>query len=151
MGMNHSEIQKMIQLMEKSSLSELSVEGKDFKITLKRGGSIPTVLSVPSGVAVPSVASDKPSSASLKEEEKDIFVIKAPMIGSFYASSSPESEPYVQAGSVVRPDSVVCILEAMKVMNEIRAECSGKIIEVLVKNGSPVEYGQPLFKVQLSV
>lgn len=147
--MNHSEIQKMVQLMEKSSLSELSVKEKDFEITLKKGGSSPTVLSVPSVVS--SVAADQTSSAPLaKEDAKDIFVIKAPMIGSFYASSSPESEPYVQKGSVVRPDSVVCILEAMKVMNEIRAECSGKIIEVLVKNGAPVEYGQPLFTVQLS-
>ncbi|MBP5191020.1 MAG: acetyl-CoA carboxylase biotin carboxyl carrier protein [Opitutales bacterium] len=147
--MNHSEIQKMVQLMEKSSLSELSVKEKDFEITLKKGGSSPTVLSVPS--VAPSVAADQTSSTPLaKEEAKDIFVIKAPMIGSFYASSSPESEPYVQEGSVVRPDSVVCILEAMKVMNEIRAECSGKIIEVLVKNGAPVEYGQPLFTVQLS-
>ena len=147
--MNHSEIQKMIQLMEKSSLSELSVKEKGFEITLKKGGSSPTLLSVPS--VAPSVAADQTSSTPLaKEEAKDIFVIKAPMIGSFYASSSPESEPYVQEGSVVRPDSVVCILEAMKVMNEVHAECSGKIVEVLVKNGSPVEYGQPLFKVQLS-
>ena len=72
------------------------------------------------------------------------------MVGAFYVAPSPESEPYVKVGSAVRPETIVCILEAMKVMNEVRAECSGEILEILVKNGAPVEYGQPLFKVRTS-
>ena len=150
--MNVQDLQKVLQLVEKFNLTEFGLEEKDLKLSVKRG-SLPTAVALPTVPApLPSVAPSASSvaSAGTKAEEKDILVIKAPMVGAFYVAPSPESEPYVKVGSVVRPETTVCILEAMKVMNEVRAECSGEILEVLVKNGAPVEYGQPLFKVRTS-
>lgn len=150
--MNVQDLQKVLQLVEKFNLTEFGLEEKDFKVSVKRGSLpvVPTLPTVP--VSVPSVAPSVPSGtpAGSKSEEKNIFIIKAPMVGVFYVAPSPESEPYVKVGSAVRPETTVCILEAMKVMNEVRAECTGEILEVLVKNGAPVEYGQPLFKVRTS-
>ena len=150
--MNVQDLQKVLQLVEKFNLTEFGLEEKDFKVSVKRG-SLPVVPTLPTvSVSMPSVAPSVPPSAPAgsKAEEKNVFVIKAPMVGAFYAAPSPESDPYVKVGSTVRPDTTVCILEAMKVMNEVRAECTGEILEVLVKNGAPVEYGQPLFKVRTS-
>ena len=149
--MNVQDLQKVLQLVEKFNLTEFGLEEKDLKLSVKRG-SLPVVSTLPTvPVSTPTVAPSAPSgtSAGTKAEE-NVLVIKAPMVGAFYVAPSPESEPYVKVGSAVRPETTVCILEAMKVMNEVRAECSGEILEVLVKNGAPVEYGQPLFKVRTS-
>ena len=143
--MNVRELEEIIQLVEKFNLTEFGLEEKDLKISLKRGTAMPIPVAPTVAVPTPAVAVTES-----KAEEKDIFIIKSPMVGAFYAAPSPESEPYVKVGSTVHPDSTVCILEAMKVMNEVRAECSGEILEVLAKNGAPVEYGQPLFKVRLT-
>ena len=147
--MNVQDLQKVLQLVEKFNLTEFGLEEKDLKLSVKRG-SLPTAVALPTVPApLPSVAPSAPANASAgTKEEENILVIKAPMVGAFYAAPSPESEPYVKVGSAVRPETTVCILEAMKVMNEVRAECTGEILEVLVKNGMPVEYGQPLFKVR---
>lgn len=148
--MNVQDLQKVLQLVEKFNLTEFGLEEKDLKLSVKRGSlsAAPALSTVP--VSTPAVVPSAPSgtSAGTKVEEKDILFIKAPMVGAFYIAPSPESEPYVKVGSVVRPETTVCILEAMKVMNEVHAECTGEILEVLVKNGAPVEYGQPLFKVR---
>ena len=147
--MNVQDLQKVLQLVEKFNLTEFGLEEKDLKLSVKRG-SLPVVSTLPTvPVSTPTVAPSAPSgtSAGTKAEE-NVLVIKAPMVGAFYVAPSPESEPYVKVGSAVRPETTVCILEAMKVMNEVRAECTGEILEVLVKNGAPVEYGQPLFKVR---
>lgn len=142
--MNYQDLQKILQLAEKFDLTEFGLEGKDFKVSLKRGAPTMAAHALPAvPVPTPTIAV-----AEAKAEEKNILVIKAPMVGAFYAAPSPESDPYVKVGSAVRPDTTVCILEAMKVMNEVRAECTGEIVEILVKNGAPVEYGQPLFKVR---
>ena len=149
--MNVQDLQKVLQLVEKFNLTEFGLEEKDLKLSVKRG-SLPVVSTLPTvPVSTPTVAPSAPSgtSAGTKAEE-NVLVIKAPMVGAFYVAPSPESEPYVKVGSAVRPETTVCILEAMKVMNEVRAECTGEILEVLVKNGAPVEYGQPLFKVRTS-
>ena len=150
--MNVQDLQKVLQLVEKFNLTEFGLEEKDLKLSVKRG-SLPVVPALPTvPVSTPTVAASAPSGTSVgtKTEEKNVFIIKAPMVGAFYVAPSPESEPYVKVGSAVRPETTVCILEAMKVMNEVSAECSGEILEVLVKNGAPVEYGQPLFKVRTS-
>ena len=143
--MNVQDLQKIIQLVEKFNLTEFGLEEKDFKVTLKRGAPAVTTPVLQPTVAVQPLPS---AVTEPKREEKNVFIIKAPMVGAFYAAPSPESEPYVKIGSSVRPDTIVCILEAMKVMNEVRAECAGEILEVLVKNGASVEYGQPLFRVR---
>jgi acetyl-CoA carboxylase biotin carboxyl carrier protein len=154
------DIKAIIDLMKKNSVSEFELEKQDFKIRLKRGiGANPTLasqeeqsalayatsmISAPSQLALPSAtAPTVPASTG----EVDI---KSPMIGTFYRSPSPESGSYVEVGSEVNPDTVVCIVEAMKVMNEIKAEVKGVITQVLMENAKPVEFGQPLYKVRPS-
>jgi acetyl-CoA carboxylase biotin carboxyl carrier protein len=149
------DIKAIIDLMKKNSVSEFELERQDFKIRLKRGGNggtvttaydEPTVLayaSAPAAIPAP-VAAPVPAPAS---SELDV---KSPMIGTFYRAPSPESAPYVEVGVEVNPDTVVCIIEAMKVMNEIKAEVKGVITQVMVENAKPVEFGQPLFKVRPS-
>ena len=150
-AMKIQELQEIVKLMEDSGIAELSREEENLKLSLKRECQTPAVVTVAQPV-VANVPEARPASAPVApapKEDKNVFIIKSPMVGTFYASPSPESAPYVTEGSQVSSETVVCILEAMKVMNEVRADCSGKIVEVLVKNGTAVEYGQPLFKVQL--
>ena len=143
--------------MKKNSVSEFELEKQDFKIRLKRGmnGGAPVVqyedapavvyATAPAAVTAPaSPAAPAPAEVSNETE------IKSPMIGTLYRSPSPESGSYVEIGSEVNPDTVVCIIEAMKVMNEIKAEVKGVITQALVENAKPVEFGQPLFKVRPS-
>jgi acetyl-CoA carboxylase biotin carboxyl carrier protein len=148
------DIKELIALMRKNDLSVFKMEKEGFKITLKKGtdfqpvvtGVMPTVapLSAPAASAptAPAAASEAP-----KNPEK-LREISSPMVGTFYAAASPESAPYVSVGQEVTEDTVVCIIEAMKVMNEIKAECRGVIAEVVAEGGKPVQYGQALFKVR---
>jgi len=148
------DIKAIIDLMKKNSISEFELERQDFKIRLKRGpgpGAIPVqydeipTLSSPfpatAHAAGPPTAMQSPPGVSELE-------IKSPMIGTFYRAPSPESAPYIDIGSEVNPEAVVCIIEAMKVMNEIKAEVKGVVTQVLVENAKPVEFGQPLFKIR---
>ena len=155
--MDLKEIKAIIDLMKKNSLSEFELEEKDFKIKLKRpigGMSLPAVTPVddpeltaysnlPRPAAGPTHSSPPPVPPAAGDAE-----IKSPMIGTLYRSPSPDSASYVEVGSEVGPDTVVCIIEAMKVMNEIKAETRGIITEVLAENAKPVEFGQPLFRVR---
>lgn len=151
--MEPDHLKKIIRLMVEADLSELSIEDKSAKISLKRGTCVaitPTTQSIPAvSVQTPNVPAATNVSATPSAEPSNTFVIKSPMVGTFYVAPNPNAKPYVEVGSTVNNNTVVCVLEAMKVMNEICAECSGKIVEVLAKNGSAVEYGQPLFRVQL--
>ncbi len=145
-------LQDIIKLMEEHGLSELCLEEESLKLTLKRGVP-PTLIPVQTASAplqLPQTRTEVPVTPRDVMEEKNIYMIKSPMVGTFYAAPSPDSDPFVKAGDKVNENSVVCILEAMKVMNEIRAECNGEIVEVLVASGTPVEYGQALFKVKLN-
>lgn len=156
------DIKAIIDLMKKNSVSEFELEKEDFKIKLKRspvGGAAAPItyeeaplvtyappLAIASGSAVPAASaagSGGASAANSGEQE-----IKSPMIGTFYRSPSPEAGPYVEVGMEVTPDTVVCIIEAMKVMNEIKAEARGVITQILIENAKPVEFGQPLFKIR---
>ena len=151
--MDIKDIKAIIDLMKKNSITEFELERQDSKIRLKRGlnGGVPvvqydepavvTVAPVVPALAVASVAS--PQVAATGEVD-----IKSPMIGTFYRAPSPEAGSYVEVGGEVSPDTVVCIVEAMKVMNEIKAEVKGVVTQVLVESGKPVEFGQPLFKVR---
>ncbi len=152
--MDLKDIKAIIDLMKKNSISEFELEKQDFKIKLKRGinggtaviSDEPPVLgyappTAPAGVPV--AAPVLPSAPAPSEQE-----IKSPMIGTVYRSPSPESASYVEVGAEVNPDTVVCIIEAMKVMNEIKAEVKGVITQVLIENAKPVEFGQPLFRVR---
>jgi acetyl-CoA carboxylase biotin carboxyl carrier protein len=152
------DIKAIIDLMKKNSISEFELEKEEFKIRLKRGGNgistgeegYPVTYALPpaGGVsnaqlsAPPTGAAAAPAPAPVGAE------IKSPMIGTFYRSPSPESASYVEIGTEVGPESVVCIIEAMKVMNEIKAEVRGVITQALIDNAKPVEFGQPLFKIR---
>jgi acetyl-CoA carboxylase biotin carboxyl carrier protein len=148
------DIKAIIDLMKKNSVSEFELEKQDFKIRLKRGmagnGSsaedVPMMTYTPAQ-ALPMVAAVSAAAppAAPASNEADI---KSPMIGTFYRSPSPESAPYIEVGTEVNPETVVCIIEAMKVMNEIKAETKGIVTQVLMENAKPVEFGQPLFKVR---
>ena len=152
--MELKDIKAIIDLMKKNSVSEFELEKQDFKIRLKRGMNggtpvaqyedAPPIVSVGPAPAIPAAAGAAPVTPAAENEAE----IKSPMIGTFYRTPSPESAAYVEVGTKVNPDTVVCIIEAMKVMNEIKAEVKGVITQVLVENAKPVEFGQPMFKVQ---
>ncbi len=154
--MDLKDIKAIIDLMKKNSVTEFELEKEDFKIRLKRGpnGSgaataydDPPALTVgPAPAGLPAAVPPPQAAAPVSNE----LEIKSPMIGTFYRAPSPEAAPYIEVGSEVNPETVVCIIEAMKVMNEIKAEAKGVITQVMVENAKPVEFGQPLFKVRPS-
>ena len=152
--MDLKDIKAIIDLMKKNSITEFELEQQDSKLRLKRGlnGGSPVVQdsdTIPmASMALPAPASSVHVPAPMANTGE--IDIKSPMIGTFYRSPSPESAAYIEIGSEVTPDSVVSIIEAMKVMNEIKAEVKGVITQILVENGKPVEFGQPLFKVRPS-
>ncbi|PXA03261.1 acetyl-CoA carboxylase biotin carboxyl carrier protein [Coraliomargarita sinensis] len=148
-------IKQVVDLMKRSELSEFEFEEEGFKLRLSRdNGDAPQIIQAPAPVAQPAAAQQPAAAAAPAEEaakpaeEAGISVIKSPMVGTFYRAPSPDSPTFTDVGKKVGSESVVCIIEAMKVMNEIQAELSGTITEVLVENGEAVEYGQPLFKVK---
>lgn len=155
--MEFKDIKSIVDLMKKNSISDFELEKEDFKIKLHRtDGNKTDNLQIqnylPPGTLQPAPipVSEQPATETPKTEStvtKDPE-IKSPMIGTFYRAPSPESDDYVQVGDHVNADSVVCIVEAMKVMNEIKAEISGVITEIVAENASAVEYGQPLFRVR---
>lgn len=154
--MNLKDIKGIVDLMKKNSVSEFEMEEGDFKIKLKRKGAdveSPVMVAapvVPAAAPLPEVAAPAPApaAASAPASAPEGPEVKSPMIGTFYRKPSPDADSYVEVGSVVEPDTVVCIIEAMKVMNEIKAEVKGTIAEVLVEDGKPVEYGQALFRIE---
>jgi acetyl-CoA carboxylase biotin carboxyl carrier protein len=146
------EIKAIVDLMKRSELTEFEIEEKDLKLRIKRrDDSAPVVYgplpAAPVAAAPAPAASVAPPPAAPAPEKDEGRYIKSPMVGTFYTAPSPESPPFVKTGDTVGPETVVCIVEAMKVMNEIKAETSGRLVEVLVKNGESVEYGQNLFKI----
>jgi acetyl-CoA carboxylase biotin carboxyl carrier protein len=147
--MEMDELKSLIEFMNEHGLAELEVEQGDKKIRLVKFGSAREMAAMPAFIPTVAAAPAAAQPPAAAEPPANIREIKAPMVGTFYRAPSPDSDPFVEVGAAVNPDTTVCIIEAMKVMNEIRAEISGKIVEVLVENGQPVEYGQPLFKVEL--
>ena len=151
--MDLKDIKAIIDLMKKNSITEFELERQDSKIRLKRGlnGGAAATADEPISPNVP-VTAQQPASATLPPAQQAVATgeieIKSPMIGTFYRAPSPEAGSYAEVGAEVNPDSVVCIIEAMKVMNEIKAEVKGVITQILVENAKPVEFGQPLFKVR---
>jgi len=144
--------------MKKSDLSEFEIQDQDFKLRIKRDlpGRAPIaapaapVAAAPAPVAAPAPAAAAPAPATPASADPSIKLVTSPMVGTYYATPSPENPPFVTVGSPIKADSVVCIIEAMKVMNEIQAEISGTVVECLVANGTSVEFGQPLFRVKVS-
>ncbi len=153
--MDLKDIKAIIDLMKKNSLSEFELEKQDFKIKLKRGpnGFIPGPMEESSGItyalpAATAAGAALPLQTVPANAANGHLEIKSPMIGTFYRAPSPESDEYVEIGTEVNPDTVVCLIEAMKVMNEIKAEVRGVVTQILIDNAKPVEFGQPLFKIK---
>jgi acetyl-CoA carboxylase biotin carboxyl carrier protein len=146
-------IKQVVEMMKRSEISEFEIEEKDFKLRLSRKNGETQIIQAAAPVAAAPIAAAAPAAAApaaaaAPVEEKGISIVKSPMVGTFYAAASPESPAFAKVGTKVSADSTVCIIEAMKVMNEIQAEISGTVTEVLIENGEAVEYGQPLFKVK---
>ena len=141
------EVRKLITLMVDHDLSELNIEEGSKKILLKRGGSQAPAPMGPPALAAPALAAPATPSVA-PDQAEELIEVKSPMVGTFYTASSPDGEALVAVGDPVEPDDVVCIVEAMKVMNEIKADCAGAIAELCVKNTQPVEFGQTLFRVR---
>ncbi len=159
--MNLNEIQDLIKFVAKSGVCEVEIERKDFKITIKSESKqkeqhiiyqnapvagMPQAQMQAAPAPAPAAAPVATETAPVSDDSKYI-VVKSPMIGTFYRSSSPDKDPFIQVGSTINTGMPVCIIEAMKLFNEIEAEVSGKIVKILVDDASPVEYDQPLFLV----
>lgn len=148
-------IRRLVELMKEHELSEIDLRQDNMRIQLRRGGAPVTVreaappaptsqVPTPAPAAPPAAA---PTADAPPADDAHTALIVSPIVGTFYAASDPDSPPFVKVGDHVGPETTVCIVEAMKVFNEIPSELSGKIVAVLVKNGEPVEFGQPMFKV----
>jgi len=149
-----NKIKQVVDLMKKSDLSEFEIQDQEFKLRIKRdvGGRTavaPVAAPVPAPAPVAATPVAAPVAAAPVAADPNVKVITSPMVGTFYATPSPDSPNFVAIGSNVKADSVVCIIEAMKVMNEIQSELSGTIVECLVASGTSVEFGQPLFRVKV--
>lgn len=145
---NTERIREIVELMEQHELTEIDLQQGDDRIKLSRSGAAPVYAPAPAAPpAIAAAPAGSPPPAAASSEPDNTITINAPSIGTFYSRANPESEPFVQVGQKVSPDTIVCIIEAMKVFNEIPAECSGKIVEILVDDQQSVDFGKPLFRV----
>ncbi len=145
--MDISEIRKLIRLVQSSDVTEIEVKEGESTVRISRQGMVATVAAAPVTHMAAPVAPAAPTAlaAAPAVEEESEHTVKSPMVGTFYASSSPDADPFVKEGSVVKKGDILCIVEAMKLMNEIEAEYDGVVEKVFVKNAQPLEYGQPIF------
>ena len=142
-------INRLVELMEDHDLKEIDLRQGETRVRLRRGADPAETAAAAAAVAAvpPPLPAPVPAVSGAPAGDEHIAVITSPMVGTFYSASDPDSPPYVKVGDHVGPETTVCIVEAMKVFNQIPAEVSGKIVAVLVENGEPVEYGQPIYKV----
>jgi acetyl-CoA carboxylase biotin carboxyl carrier protein len=158
--MNQKELKELIDFLIEKDISEFELERGDVKVRIKRGldarpHAIAAVVPAPVAVAPPVTSaappvapSTPPAAAAAPAEQEGLHIVKSPIVGTFYESPAPGSPPFVKPGDIVRAGQVLCIIEAMKLMNEIESDVSGEVVKRLVANGQPVEYGQPLFSVR---
>jgi len=161
--MDLKEVRELIKLVTERGITEFEIEREGFRLRIARPGETPVpimptaplIIQAPVATApetlqlAPATASPTPTTASPSAApEPELHIIKSPIVGTFYRSPSPTAEPFVKIGDQVEQDTVVCIIEAMKLMNEIHAEAVGEIAKIFVENGQPVEYGQPLFGIK---
>jgi acetyl-CoA carboxylase biotin carboxyl carrier protein len=166
-SVNMDELRELIALIQENGFAEFELEREGFRIHVRRDFAGSEAAADSAGAQIADAAPAPPANASVSgakasatpdhpgawaetaaSEDQDLHMIPSPIVGTFYRSASPNSDPFVKIGSRVEPDSVVCIIEAMKLMNEIQAETSGDVVKIYVENGQPVEYGQPLFGIK---
>ncbi len=153
--MNIDFIKKLIKLVEESNIGEIQISRFGTKIRISKNGtgvSIQPPVKIQPATPPPLPVKEneeKTAKEEIKEEKKEnLFVVKSPIVGTFYRAPAPDADPYVEVGDIVKEGQILCIIEAMKLMNEIESEVSGKIVDILVKNAEPVEYGQELFLIE---
>jgi oxaloacetate decarboxylase alpha subunit len=156
--MNLKEIKELIELMKNTDISELEIERSGVKVRLRKGGdvtfhpSMPRMEYPPAAIVAPAVtvvpAPEAVSEKTTEPVNTNMIKVTSPIVGTFYRSSSPDKPAYVEVGDIVKKGQVLCIIEAMKLMNEIESEGAGKIVQILVESGAPVEYGEPLFVIE---
>ena len=157
--MNQKELKELIEFLIEKDIAEFELERGDVKVRIKRGvmisaapaviqATVPVATTQPSASPVESPPASPASSRTASAADEGLHIVKSPIVGTFYESPSPGSPPFVKSGDVIEAGQVLCIIEAMKLMNEIEADVSGEIVKRLVNNGQPVEYGQPLFSIR---
>lgn len=159
-SVNMEELRELIELLRENGLAELELENEGFRVRLRRepaASELPHAVPPPPPSPPPAPAAPPPAptpahpgtqATTAASHDQDLHIIPSPIVGTFYRSPSPTADPFVKIGSNVEPESVVCIIEAMKLMNEIQAEATGEVVKIYVENGQPVEYGQPLFGIR---
>jgi len=146
---DHKRLERLVQLMIDNDLSELDLRDKDETVTLKRAGSAPTPGPAHPAPAAPTEGAGSSGPPPGVDDRNDgLIAVESPMVGTFYTRPNPESDPFVKVGAAVGPDSVVCLIEAMKVFNEVQAGAAGTIERIVVEDGEPVEFGQRLFLIR---
>ena len=151
--MNIKEIKEMIDLMNKNNLNELEIEKDGMKVKLKKTGGVLTQQVFDERLVAPQVitqALSKEEAKTAKVKTKNTIEIKAPMVGTFYGAPSPETPSFVEIGTTIEKGQVICIIEAMKLMNEIKSDVKGKVVDILIENADPIEFGQTLFLIEPS-
>jgi len=143
---NVKKVRRLIELMKEHDLSEIDLKQADHRVRIRRGGEVITTTAAPVARAAAAPATAE-GPARQSAEDSRMLIIKSPMVGTFYKASGPDAAPFAKVGDRIGPEKTVCIVEAMKVFNEIPAGVSGQIVAILVENGAPVEFGQPLIKV----
>lgn len=148
--MNLKEIKEMVALMNENGLAELEIEKDGMRIKLRKTGSAAEGFSAPIVIEKERLSEAQGSvpATNIERAAAKVAEIKAPMVGTFYRAPAPEAPPYIEIGQVIEPGQVICIIEAMKLMNEIKSEIKGKVLEILVDNAEPVEFGQPMFIIE---
>ena len=155
-SVNMEELRELIGLLRENGLAELELENEGFRVRLRRESAgfepshaaAPPPPPAPAPSPAPAPAHPGTQATTAAAQDQDLHIIPSPIVGTFYRSPSPTADPFVKIGSNVENETVVCIIEAMKLMNEIQAEASGEVVKIYVENGQPVEYGQPLFGIQ---
>ncbi len=165
-SVNMDELRELIQLIRENDFSEFELEREGYRVRFRRGGeaasetstndatvstqttTLSTTTAAEAKGSTPAPTHPGAKAQTAASEDQDLYIIPSPIVGTFYRSASPNADSFVKIGSRVEPDTVVCIIEAMKLMNEIQAEATGEIVKIYVENGQPVEYGQPLFGIK---
>lgn len=148
--MDNSEIKELVEIIQSSSIEEFEMETSDLRVKIRKSsGLLPDPGTTRDIIPSASQVEIEETVSASENEEEGIHLFRAPIVGTFYLTPKPDADPFVEVGTRVTPSSVLCIIEAMKIFNQIECDVSGEIVKVLVENGRPVEYGEPLFKIRL--
>jgi acetyl-CoA carboxylase biotin carboxyl carrier protein len=144
--MDIRKVKKLIELLEESDIAEIEIHENEESVRISRASTLaPTMIAAPAAVAAPAAAPAAAATGPAAREELEGHIIRSPMVGTFYRAPSPGAKPFVEEGQTVSSGETLCIIEAMKILNQIESDKSGKVVEILVENGQPVEYNEPLF------